>query len=149
MNGRILMIGMLVFAALFGVALWWFQTRAYYTEVGPDHVPGLAGQFAISDWQGIDASSSPLKFRACFRIPEADAQRFVDDNYEIANATPLVAPDWFPCFDAGRLTEDLASGRAEGYFMGASGHDGVDRYMALYRDGRAYLWHQLNERFSD
>jgi hypothetical protein len=141
MSGRRLVIAFLVFVAVFAAALVYFQVFAFYerTEGPGDLDLGVP----VADWQGIDAGSSPLKLRACFETdPEAAA------GLEPApDATPLTPPFWFGCFDARDLTADLDAGRASAYAVARDQPEGFDLLLAVYPDGRAYLWRQLNERF--
>ena len=149
MTGRAVMIGFLAFTAVFAVALWWFQTRAFYERTQQQTVAVAGETYAVSDWQGIDATSSPLKLRACFRLaPEAVAE-IAGELPPYDGATPLVAPAWFDCFDAGALTRALAEGRATAWIAAAEDRPGADRVLAAYPDGRAYLWRQLTPEFAE
>jgi hypothetical protein len=67
----------------------------------------------------------------------------------VAEPVPLVAPGWFDCFDAEAIGTALE--RSEGTaLMGTPEiRDGVDRIVALFPDGRGYVWHQLNETYQD
>ncbi len=150
MRGKPLMIGLLVFAAAFGVALWWFQTRAYYHDLPPTDAIEVQGQrLLVEDFRGIDAETSPLKLRACFRLQEAMAPDALEIFPPAAEAEPLVAPDWFDCFDAAALTRDIESGLARAVVAAHNQPDGFDRLIAVYPDGRGYMWRQLNEKFRD
>jgi hypothetical protein len=60
------------------------------------------------------------------------------------NARPLVAPGWFDCFDAATIGGDLQSGRAVAVLGEENVTYGIDRVIALYPDGRAFAWHQIN-----
>jgi hypothetical protein len=140
MTGRVLLVGMGLGLVVFAAALWWFQTRAWYDEVtGVDTVEVAGRAMPVSDWRGIDAASSPIKLRACFRVepgaladaPAADAP------------TPLIAPEWFGCFDAGALTAALAAGEARAVRAAAGEFEATERLIAIYPDGRAYMWRQL------
>ena len=144
MSGRRLVIGLLLFAAVFGVALYWFQVFAFYErQSGKDTLPVPGAPVAIADYDGIDSASSPLKLRGCFRVdPAAVAALPV-----AAAPTPLVAPFWFRCFDAGALTRDLAAGAATARLVAHDLPEGFDLMDAVYPDGRGYLWRQLNDRF--
>lgn len=149
MSGRILAIGLIVFAAIFGAALWWFQTHAFY--VTQDDLPSVTvrGQeLPVEGYRGIDATSSPLKLRACFRMAAEDMQAIailpVSDK-----ATPLIAPSWFGCFDAASLSSDIAAGLARAVMVEEDSPHGFDRYIAVYPDGRAYMWRQLNGAYED
>jgi len=149
MNGRPLMIGFVAFVAIFSVALWWFQTRAFYTETDRQAVTVAGRTYPVTGWQGIDATSSPLKLRACFRLDPEAVARIADRLAPYPDATPLVAPGWFECFDAGALTRALEEGRATAWIAEAEEHEGADRVLAAYPDGRAYLWRQLTPEFAE
>ena len=140
MRGRTLMIAMLVFAALFGAVLWYFQTYAFYGEIGAESVEIAGKEYPVRDYRGIDAVTSPLKHRACY---------LVSDNIDAPpaeNATPLVAPGWFDCFDAEAIAKALEGGVAQAYLAQENEVDGFDRIVAVYPDGRAYEWRQLSEK---
>lgn len=153
MNGKIV-AGFLVFPALItGAAVWYLQMYAYYVPVEAGSpaavieltsVAGVAEPLITAGFSGIDAESSPLRFRGCFTTPTALAT--LTETYRVYDKpTPLIAPSWFSCFDAGRLTQDLADGTAVAFLSQANIHPGVDRVVAVYPDGRAYAWHQLND----
>lgn len=146
MNGRHLVLGFLAFVAVFAVALVWFQEFAFYERQPAVATLPVAGrQVPVSDYQGIDAVSSPLKLRGCLRIDPA-AVAGLDP---APDATPLNPPSWFRCFDSGALTADLAAGAATAYAIGRDDPPGFDRMLAVYPDGRAYLWRQLGAAYAD
>ena len=58
-------------------------------------------------------------------------------------AEPLVAPGWFDCFDAVKIGRALETGEAIAFLSEATIHPDVDRVVAVFPDGRAYAWHQL------
>ncbi|OWJ80004.1 histidine kinase [Haematobacter genomosp. 1] len=151
-NGR-LVGGILIGAALIaGAAIYWLQVYAFYRDV-PEAEAALTltdrnGQvepLAVSDFRAIDASSSPIRFRACFRtrLTAQEVERFAP----YPGAEPLIAPRWFDCFDAPAIGAALASGAAKA-FLGAAHSEGYDRVIALYPDGRAYAWQQINPTFA-
>lgn len=141
MNGRRLVLGFAVFLGVFAAALVWFQFFAFYERQSGVGALQIAGEAVpISDYDGIDATSSPLKLRGCFRIDPAAVASLAP----AADATPLVGPFWFRCFDAGRLTDDLAAGRATAYRIAHDDPEGFDTMIAVYPDGEGYLWRQLN-----
>ena len=71
---------------------------------------------------------------------------FLEETYKIfSKAEPRNAPDWFDCFDAQKIGEDLQSGTATAYMGEANLEFGIDRIVALYDDGRGFIWHQINE----
>ena len=43
----------------------------------------------------------------------------------------------------------LENEQAIAYLAQANIHDGVDRVVAIFDDGRAFAWHQLNEKYKD
>lgn len=143
MSGRILIIGFLTFVVVFAAALWWFQTRAYYEETAADTVEMAGQSYPVSDWRGIDAPTSPIKLRACFRLAEAP------DAPEVEDAAPLVAPGWFDCFDAPALARALEAGEATAYLAAPDEFGAARRIVARFPDGRAYMWRQLKPDLDD
>ncbi|MFD1912777.1 DUF6446 family protein [Halodurantibacterium flavum] len=154
MNGRILGVAVLGAALLGGGLMYYMQVYAFYRPVTEEEaaialVP--AGEetpvpVPVLDFDGIDANSSPLRFRACFSItPETRALDFAP----YPQAEPLNAPNWFSCFDAAELGADLVAGRAEAWLSVPEIAPGVDRVVAVYSDGRAFAWHQLNDSLRD
>lgn len=138
MSGRYLVIALLVFVALFGAVLWYFQTYAFYAELGADKVTIAGKEYSVSNYRGIDAVTSPLKLRSCFEMHGTIDAPLAE------KPTPLVAPDWFDCFDAREIGEALEQGEAVAYLAEADEFDGVDRIVARFPDGRAYEWRQFH-----
>ncbi|MDD7971777.1 DUF6446 family protein [Roseinatronobacter alkalisoli] len=143
--GRFLVILLLGCAVLAGAGMWYVQVYAFYDELPPQDkvqltpVGALAAQdFAVTNFRGIDSDSSPIRYRACFDI-DADAGALTP----YANATPMFAPDWFDCFDAGALTLALESGQAQAVMGVSNIRYGIDRVVVLM-DGRGYAWQQIN-----
>lgn len=157
MNGKIVGGAIVVIGAIAGVAMYWLQVYAFYEPV--TFRPGeeillttIAADkpepILVQDVQGIDADSSPLRFRACFHTPMSQAM--LTETYRLYDgATPLVAPGWFDCFDATAIGEALESGEAIAFLSQSDIHPGVDRVVAVFPDGRAYAWHQLNASASE
>lgn len=144
MNGRPLMIALLAFTAIFGVALWYFQIYAFYERIdGLTEIEAGGETLSVSGYDGIEASSSPLKLRACFQA----GWPYEPSNEHKLAATPLTAPPWFECFDAEAIARDIESGAATAILAARNQPDGFDRYLAQYPDGRAFMWRQLNEKF--
>ena len=48
--------------------------------------------------------------------------------------------------DADQIGHDLETGAALAYLSQPEIHPDVDRVIAVYPDGRAYGWHQLNDK---
>jgi len=145
MQGRRLVIGFLGFTAIFGAGLFYAQNYAFYERTDGRATILVEGrEVAVSGYVGIDASSSGLKRRGCFTTDPA-----AFEGVPVAAAPePLNPPFWFGCFDTEALTEDIAAGRATAYLAAVEELDGIDRYVAVYPDGRGYEWRQLNERFA-
>jgi hypothetical protein len=150
MNGRIIAIFLVAAGLVAGGAMYWLQVYAYYHEVRlatdggtvklrATRADGTQADLQVSDFHGIDADSSPIRFRACF-ITTATQTGFA----LYPNARPLVAPGWFDCFDAATIGGDLQSGRAVAVLGEENVTYGIDRVIALYPDGRAFAWHQIN-----
>ena len=145
MKGRALVIVALVGLGLFAAALWYFQTYAYYRDLEAE--PMILGQYPVEEWRGIDASSSPLKKRVCLTVSGTSAAQITQSEPAISGVEPLVAPGWFDCFDAKNLSRDLAEGRATAHLVEREVFDGIHEYLAVYPDGRAYIWRQLDPRY--
>jgi hypothetical protein len=148
---RLAILGIAVTAAIAGLLMYWLQVYAYYTELPADPAnvtlvsltTGAPEPVPHDNWQGIDSDSSPIRFRACFTLPQSPAM--LTETYRMAQgATPLTAPGWFDCFDAARIGADLESGLALAFIGTENITYGVDRIVAVYPDGRAYAWHQIN-----
>ena len=148
--GRLAAAFLVLVALLGGGMIWWLQTRAFYD----DPVPLTALRFTLSNGAvtdarttgtAIDAVSSPLRYRACAQVVDGlpEAQR--DALVPAEGAAPTVAPGWFDCFDADAIGADLAAGAATAVIGTKDQLYGIDRLVALYPDGRAFAWHQINE----
>jgi len=146
MTGKIFVIGLLGFTLIFGAALWYAQFYAFYNEVdGLTSVEVDGRTIAVSDYRGLDGESSGLKLRGCFTVDPADFE-----GLPLAEApVPITPPDWFDCFDVVELTHDVESGVATSYMAAKEEMEGLDRIVAVYPDGRAFLWRQLNEKYQD
>ena len=149
-RGQLVTSAILLTAVAAGSLLWWTETRAYYEPVSLDAVTisattfdGVVDPLPIADFEGIDADTSPLRFRACFTTPLSLA--LMTETYQpYEDATPLNTPGWFDCYDAGTLTRALETGSGLA-FMGE--HNivyGIDQIVMITDDGHGYAWHQLN-----
>jgi hypothetical protein len=128
--------------------MWYAQTRAYYESIeSADLVITTPGgevlPLAHSAFEGVDADTSPLRFRACFTLDEAGLGR-VAQAAPHPDPEPLVAPAWFDCYDARTISEAIDAGEATAVMSLHEIARGVDRVIAVFPDGRAYAWHQLN-----
>jgi hypothetical protein len=156
-NGKVVG-GFLVLSGLAaGIAVWWLQLFAFYepasftpgAEIRLTPITGDMPEVIVAEnVQGIDATSSPLRFRACFTTPLTLAT--LTETYRIYDApVPLVAPGWFDCFDAQAIGAALERGEAVAFLSEPGIAPGVDRVVAVFPDGRAYAWHQLNDTLND
>lgn len=155
MKGSVLMGGMLGFSAVFAGALWYFQNYAYYEVSKPTDfdlsltlVDGGEEVLLANGFEVLTADTSPLKFRACFQV-ENSLPMLTETYAAYENATPLQPPSWFECFNTREITEALESGEALAFLAKKNIAEGVDRVVAIYSDGRAFAWHQLNEQFAE
>ena len=54
-----------------------------------------------------------------------------------------------PGRSAAAIGAALETGEAVAFLSQANSHPGVDRVVAVFPDGRAYAWHQLNDSLED
>jgi Family of unknown function (DUF6446) len=152
MNGKFLAGFIVITAAVAGVVMYWLQVYAFYEPVA--FTPGqeimltpiatnTPEPILADNIEGIDADSSPLRFRACFTTPMTQAM--LTETYRTyPDAVPLTAPGWFDCFDASAIGAALETGEAIAFLSQSEIMPDVDRVVAVFADGRAYAWHQLN-----
>lgn len=138
-------------ALITAISLYYLQVYHFYEEPRTGDtvmLTPLGGttpeEIIADDVISIDATSSPIRYRACFTTPISIS--LLSETYQPApGATPLTAPEWFDCFDATEIGAAIETGRALA-FMGAQNHEyGVDRIVAIMQDGRGFVWHQLND----
>ena len=118
--GKFLAILLVGCAVIAGGGMYYLQVYHYYDEVVS--IPGTdvaltpqgsseAEPVSYDNFQGIDADSSPIRYRACFTTSLSHAT--LDKTYRSYKpAEPRVAPGWFDCFDATEVGEALESGAA-------------------------------------
>ncbi|KAG1713607.1 Glycine--tRNA ligase beta subunit [Nymphon striatum] len=88
--------------------------------------------------------SGDLSFRACFTTPQSLAM--LSETYVIMDdAEPLTSPGWFDCYDARTVGGALETGEAIAFRGQENISYGVDRVVAVFPDGRGFVWHQLND----
>ncbi len=152
MTGK-LMAGFIVLSAFAaGIALYYFQIYAFYEPVaatGDDDVQmtlmasGQPEAILYDDFEAIDATSSPIRYRACFTTPMS--QPLLTETYEAyEKAEPRNGPDWFDCFNAQDIGAALDAGEALAFMGTENIQFGIDRVIAVLPDGRGYAWHQIN-----
>ncbi|WP_164660024.1 DUF6446 family protein [Tropicibacter sp. Alg240-R139] len=153
MAGKLLVIALLLSTAIAGAAIYYLQIYGFYYTV--DAQPGqdvhLMAQdtaeprpIAYTEFQAIDADSSPIRYRACFTtdlsLDDMSATYVESDKTE-----PRVAPDWFDCFDALAIGAAIGEGRARTYLAVKNIAFGVDRVVAVTDEGKGYVWHEFND----
>jgi len=152
MLARLIIGAMLMIAITAGAVMYYFQVYAYYDEVSAEVanvqmvsvISGEAEPVMFENYKGIDSDSSPLRYRACYQTPLSLA--LLTETYVVLDAAePRVAPDWFECFDAEQIGADLTDGTAIPFLGQENVEYGIDRIIAVYPDGRAFAWHQINE----
>ena len=151
-------VGLIVAVALCaGLAMYWLQVYAYYVpanfEKGAEIslTPlngGPPSPVLVSEIEGIDAQSSPLRFRACFKA--AQSLSVLSETYQLYKTpTPLVTPGWFTCFDPAVIDKGLTQGRALAFLGQANITPGFDRVVVIFDDGHGFAWHQLNAELKE
>lgn len=145
MKGRHLLIGAGLFMAVFMVALWYMQFYAFYFELPEAPSVTVADRTVpVQDFSGIDADTSPIKLRTCMTL---DPQ-LLDGLPPAEDPDPLVAPSWFECFDARSIGTALEAGTAKAYLAASDEFHGTVRMVAVFDDGRAFMWRQLSPEFA-
>lgn len=145
--GRIAAIALVLAGLAGGGAMYYLQVYGYYDRLEPRisllvQAEDGTRRLTIADYQGIDSTSSPLRLRECFTV--LGGAEGTEGLMAHPRPEPLVAPGWFPCFDARALDQDLLAGRARAVLVEGNFVYGFDRVMALYPDGRAFVWTQAN-----
>ncbi|WP_068110171.1 DUF6446 family protein [Tropicimonas marinistellae] len=151
MSGKIIAGGIVAIAFAVGVAIYYLQVYYYYDDVSAETedialtlIGGSPEPILAENIEAINATSSPIRYRACFTTTLSHAM--LTETYEIYDgAEPLVAPHWFKCFDAVEVGTALEEGRALAFLGQKDLAHGVDRVVAIHEDGRGFVWHQVNE----
>jgi len=143
--GRIATALLLGVSAATGLFLWYVVNYGHYETAGISEATGLE-EFGIREFTAIKGKASPLKFKACFSA--SASSEAISSHYSVYEyPVPLVAPGWFDCFDAAKIGKALESGEAQAYLVQDNVRDGIDRVAAVFPDGRAFAWHQVNNKF--
>ncbi|WIY25891.1 DUF6446 family protein [Parasedimentitalea psychrophila] len=150
--GKFLAAFIVVCAVGAGAAIYYLNEYAYYEEVtlhpGLDVVllPQNSDASVVidyADFEAIDASSSPIRYRACFTT--ALTRDELAQSYTVLQQQkPRIAPGWFDCFDAQAIGAELEAGTATAFMSVKNIEYGVDRIVAVTDQGRGYVWHELN-----
>lgn len=142
--------GFLVIAGIAaGIGVWYTQEYAYYYDVqaetvGLTSLDGSVEEVPVRDFRGVDADSSPLRYRACFTTDLSLAA--LTEQFQIAeDAVPRNGPRNFSCYDAVAVGEAMEAGEAIAFVGQRDIHPGFDRMIAIFPDGTAFAWHQPQE----
>ncbi len=153
MNGKIIGGILLLSSMLVGGTVYYLQVYGFYTEISDSDGAGVKLVSVVSDmpepipytdFQAIDADSSPIRYRACFRT-DLSLERLTETYVGLDALSPRNAPGWFDCFDAEAIGAEITSGTARTFLAQKNIHFGVDRVVAITQDGRGYVWHELND----
>ncbi|NBR35504.1 MAG: histidine kinase [Rhodobacteraceae bacterium] len=152
MTGKLLTLMIVVCSLLAGAAMYYFQVYGYYFDVPEDqHQVSLTSVnsgnpevIETRNFTGIDADSSPIRYRACFET-DVSIGMLTETYVVLEKAEPRLAPKWFECFDAKEIGQDLEAGTAVAFMGTRNLRYGIDRIVAIYPDGRGYAWHQVNK----
>ncbi|MDU8926067.1 DUF6446 family protein [Alisedimentitalea sp. MJ-SS2] len=152
MSGKLVGSFVVAVALIFGAVVYYYQVYGFYDEVAAhgsedvaltSYASGMPEPILYKDFKAIDATSSPIRYRACFII-ENSIPMLTETYQPYEGAEPLVAPGWFDCFDAREIGAALERGDALA-FLGTSNIEyGIDRVVAVMPDGRGFAWHQIN-----
>lgn len=148
--GKFLAVLLLGSAMGAGVFMYYTQVYAYYEEVTVNDVQlvsvvdNLPESISFDNFEAIDATSSPIRYRACFNtdlsLPLLTETYVLLDTAKVRNA-----PSWFDCFDAATIDAELQAGTALPFLGEKNIHFGVDRIVVITNDGRGYIWHDTND----
>ena len=148
--GKFLAALIVVCALAAGGGIYYLQVYGYYDPVEPTGqdvvLTTMDGQQELIPYEGfeaIDATSSPIRYRACFRtdVPLEDLEAAFQP---YPDAVPLESPGWFGCYSADGIGEALSAGKAKAFLSVENVEYGVDRIVAVFPDGHGYVWHQIN-----
>ncbi|MEM9318533.1 MAG: DUF6446 family protein [Pseudomonadota bacterium] len=147
-SGQILVIGIVAATAMFGAGVWYTQTRAWYVQLEDAPIvmtrhDGEEEALLVDSFDGIDAETSPLRYRACFE-PTMSLPTLTETFQPYGPATPLNAPGWFSCFDADAIGEALESGSALAFLGQQNQPYGFDIVVTVFDTGQGYAWRQIN-----
>lgn len=149
-SGKLVSGGILGITAAFGIGVYYAQVYGYYEKfthgdvVLTSLISGKSEIIPVSAFEGIDANSSPIRYRACFKT-SLSTVGLTESFTTVVNPEPRNAPDWFSCFDASQIGKDLVSGIATAFMGEANFEFGIDRVVAIYGDGTGFVWHQIND----
>lgn len=153
MNGKIIALFIVFCAIVAGGVMYYLQVYGYYYAVTP--TPGQDVQMVrqdgetstpipYSDFEAIDADSSPIRYRSCFQTT-LSLDELIQTYVVRQGGEPRVAPGWFDCFDAKAIGAGIEAGDLTVFLSQKNVSFGVDRVIAIGADGHGWAWHELNE----
>ena len=116
-SGKVISGGILGITAAFGIGVYYAQVYGYYETLSQGEVAltsivsGAPTRIPVTEFQGIDADSSPIRYRACFKTPLSTAM-LTETFTTLERSEPRNAPEWFGCFDAAQIAADIDAGIA-------------------------------------
>lgn len=142
-SGTLVGVGIGVATAVAAIAAYSLQTSFYERVEGLDEIEIGGDAFAVSDYQGLDNDARPLRLRGCFVLDDPAAA--IAAGPPADEPVPFNAPSWFECWDAAELDADLSAGRATAVVAETAGEGrfATERVVAIYPDGRAFMWRRL------
>lgn len=150
--GKVLTVFLVLSAVLAGAGMYYLQVYAFYEDVPVSNTNDVELTTLTGDtpeailyeaFRGIDADSSPLRYRACFTTSMSEAM--LTETYVLYdNPVPNNAPGWFDCFDAQSIGAALEAGEATAYLGQSNIIFGFDRVVAIDEAGNGFVWHQIN-----
>ncbi len=145
-SGTLVALGFAAVTLIAGASIYYLQGYVYYEPVKGLETVEIGGQpFAVSDYDGLDNASLPLRLRGCFNISDPAAALAAGE--PAPDALPFEAPSWFECWDVEQLANDLTSGAAQAVIAERASNEEfkTERLVAIYPDGRAYQWRRILE----
>ncbi|MEM1273798.1 MAG: DUF6446 family protein [Pseudomonadota bacterium] len=141
-------IAIVAATAVFGVGVWYSQTYAWYVELTDETVfmtryDGVTEPLPVAAFEGIDAETSPLRYRACFTT-DLSLPTLSETYQAYAPAVPLNAPGWFSCFQAEQIGAAVEAGEALAFLGQQNRPYGFDIVVAIDAAGQGYAWPQIN-----
>ena len=79
MTGKIMVISILLTSFIAGATMYYLQVYGFYQRVNVEQSKGISlvnlstqepEKIQVVNFQGIDANSSPIRFRACFEVSD-------------------------------------------------------------------------------
>ncbi len=148
-SGKFVSGGIVAVTAAFGIGVYYAQVYGYYETFSQGDVSltslesGQPERIPVTTFEAIDADSSPIRYRACFTTTLSTAL-LTETFTTLDKSEPRNAPDWFECFDANQIGEDLKASLATAYMGQANYEFGIHRLVAISDVCRASVFLQSN-----